>query len=138
MVELRPHPLFGQIPAELRGVLLDFHWDRERLWALEIEPTIVAVDELEWQLDLPFWRDGERFFAVTPRQVALNPDRHREQYDRTMAADLGCPIHVLRRDDRLTILDGVHRLLKASLEGTSGIAAKIVRPEQLDRIALTP
>src|SRR5882724_10035948 len=62
MVELRPHPLFGWIPAELRDVLLDFHWDRERLWAMEIEPTEVDIDELAWQLDLPFWSDGERFF----------------------------------------------------------------------------
>ena len=137
MVELLPHPLFGQIPAELRGVLLDFHWDPERLWALDIEPTIIPVDELAWQLDLPFWRYGERFFAVTPRQVALEPERHREQYERTLAANLGYPIHVLRRDDRLTILDGVHRLLKASLEGTRGIAAKVVTPDQLDRIAVT-
>lgn len=134
MVEVRPHPLFGQIPAELRDVLLDFQWDLDRLWALEIEPTELDVRQLEWQLDLPFWRDGERFFAVTPREVAADPVRHREQYDRTLAADLAHPIHVLQREERLTILDGVHRLLKAQLQGARTIAAKVVELRHLRAI----
>ncbi|MBM7783587.1 hypothetical protein [Tenggerimyces flavus] len=138
MIELQPHPLFGQIPPALRDVLLDFRWDLERLWALEIEPTELDVDQLAWQLDLPFWRDGERFFAVTPREVASDPERHREQYERTLAADLSHPIHVLQRTDRLTILDGVHRLLKAQLQGARTITAKVVSPDQLSEIVTPP
>jgi hypothetical protein len=138
MVELQPHPLFEQIPAVLRDVLLGFHWDPNRLWALAIEPTEVELSELEWQLDLPFWRDGDRIFAVTPREVAADPVRHREQYERTMAADLAYPIHLLQREHRLTILDGVHRLLKAYLRGTRTITAKVVLSEQLPDIVKTP
>jgi hypothetical protein len=52
-----------------------------------------------------------------------------------MAADLHFPLHFLERAERLTILDGTHRLLKASLLGQTTLVIKRVPTELLDDIA---
>ena len=63
--------------------------------------------------------------------------RYHEQYARTMAADLRHPLDVVRRPDgRLTILDGVHRLLRAELEGRVIVAVRMLAWEELDGIAV--
>jgi hypothetical protein len=55
------------------------------------------VAELDRQLALPSWRDGDRSFALRPTDVPAEPERSAEQYEPTLCADLGCPIHVTRR-----------------------------------------
>lgn len=134
----KPHALAALRPPALDGVVLDFAWSTRRLHALDLPAAELPVADLRWHLDLPFWAHGGRFFAVTPRQVAADPLTYREQYARTMAADLRYPIHVLdggggRR--RRTILDGVHRLLKAHLAGAPTITAALLAPADLDLIA---
>jgi hypothetical protein len=126
------------VPDELRGVVLDIRWDRERLHALDgLASLSVALEELRWQLDLPWWRDGRRPFAVRPADVAANPGAHAEHWTRLWAADVDCPIHLVRRGDgRLIVLDGMHRLLRAQLEGRSVIQALILDPVRLADITV--
>jgi hypothetical protein len=119
-----PFPLQELVPAELRGVLCDFVWDADTLRRLPLPVDTATVDSLRWHLDLPYWRDGGRPFRVTPAQVKVDPARYREQYQRTMAADLGYPLDLLFRSDQWVILDGVHRLLKADLLGLSTIQVR--------------
>lgn len=130
----RPFPL--AIPPELTAYILDFHWDVERLHALDLPTVDLPVADLAHHLDLPFWAyDGP--FQVTPRQVAADPVTYRAQYERTLAADLRHPIDVVHRpDNRLTILDGVHRLLRAYLEHHSTITARVLPWSDLDHIAV--
>jgi len=52
------------------------------------------------------------------------PSRFRTKCQRTMAADLGCPLDLLFRNGRWVILDGVHRLLKADLLGLGNIQVR--------------
>jgi hypothetical protein len=50
--------------------------------------------------------------------------------------DLRHPLDVVRRpDDRITILDGVHRLLRAELEERDVVTARVLPWTELDRIA---
>jgi ParB-like nuclease domain len=130
----RPFPL--AIPPELTAYILDFHWDLELLHALDLPVVELTVASLADHLELPFWAyDGP--FQVTPRQVAADPVTYRAQYERTLAADLRHPIDVVHRpDDRITILDGVHRLLRAELEGHRTIAARVLAWSELERIAV--
>ncbi|WP_410786323.1 hypothetical protein [Kribbella sp. C-35] len=130
----RPFPL--AVPPELTAYILDFHWDLERLHALDLPTVDLPVADLAHHLDLPFWAyDGP--FQVTPRQVAADPVTYRAQYERTLAADLRHPIDVVHRpDDRITILDGVHRLLRAELERRTTISTRVLRWSELDRIAV--
>ncbi|GAA5032560.1 hypothetical protein [Actinopolymorpha pittospori] len=132
----RPFPLAHLVPPLLRDVILDFHWDHEQLWKLDLTPTEIPVAELAWHLELPLWTHGGHPFVVSPAEVAADPDRFRAQYARTLAADLSHPLHLLDRRDRLTILDGTHRLLKARLLGYETLRAVKVPMERLDDIAV--
>ncbi|MFG1907610.1 hypothetical protein [Kribbella sp. NPDC048928] len=130
----RPFPL--AIPPELTAYILDFHWDVDLLHALDLPTIELPVAELAHHLDLPFWAyDGP--FKVTPHQVAADPLTYQAQYDRTLAADLRHPLDVVRRpDNRLTILDGIHRLLRAELEGRTTVSARVLPWSALDQIAV--
>ena len=132
-----PFPLLSVLPAELRDVILDFHWDVELLHSLELPGIELPMAELEWHLRLPFWAYRGRPFRVTPMQVAAEPCVYAEQYARTMAADLQWPLDVVRREDgRITILDGVHRLLRAYLDGVESVRVRVLEWEELDAIAV--
>ncbi|MFD3406768.1 hypothetical protein ACFWUU_39150 [Kribbella sp. NPDC058693] len=131
----RPFPL--AVPPELTAYILDFHWDLDLLHALDLPVIELPVTDLAHHLDLPFWAYDDRPFQLTPHQVAADPVTYQDQYERTLAADLHHPLDVVRRpDDRLTILDGVHRLLHAELEGRTVVAARILPWTDLDRIAV--
>ena len=134
-VTRQPFPLLNEVPPVLREVVLDFWWDSALLWALDVAVVDVPLVELEWQLRLPWWAFEGRPFVVTPEQVARDPATFRNQYVRTQATDLRFPLHVLRRRQKLTVLDGMHRLLKAHLEGRDTVKVKKVPPNVLDDIA---
>src|SRR3954468_22937542 len=105
-----------RVPPALQGVLKDDRWDISKLWALDLPIENVATASLAWQLDLPWWRAGEEWFAVTPNEVAEAPHGpFREQCERTVAVDLAFPIYLRPAAGTLVILDGVHRLLKAAV-----------------------
>jgi hypothetical protein len=131
----REFPLLHLVPTELRGVLLDFVWDADRLRELDLPTRTVPVSDLDWHLDLPFWSVDDLPFQVTPRQVAAEAHRFSAQYERTLAADLRFPLDVVERTDRLTILDGVHRLLKAVMIGRDRIAVRVLPWHRVDDIA---
>lgn len=133
----RPFPLADQVPPELRSYLLDFHWDLSLLHQLELPTVRVPLCELAEHLDLPFWAYDGRPFQVTPHQVAADPVRYRDQYKRTMAADLSHPLDVVRRPDgRVTILDGIHRLLRAELEARTAVDVRVLGWDLVDRISV--
>lgn len=132
-----PFPLLEQVPTPLRDVILDFHWDVERLHALDLPTRQVAMATLAWHLDLPFWSANAIPFQVSPNEVAANPTGHRQQWLRTHAADLRHPVDAyLRSDGWIVILDGIHRLLKAYLKGRSHMAVRVLEPDQFDSIAV--
>jgi len=132
-----PFPLADQVPPALQAYILDFHWDVALLHALDLPTIQIPLSELAPHLDLPFWAYGGRPFQVTPRQVAADPVRYGEQYARAMGADLRYPLDVVRRmDARVTILDGVHRLLRAELEGWTTLGVRVLAWDALDRIAV--
>ncbi|TCC53432.1 hypothetical protein E0H75_06965 [Kribbella capetownensis] len=133
----RPFPLADQVPPELSSYILDFHWDLSLLRQLELATLSVPLGELVGHLDLPFWAYGGRPFQVTPHQVAADPVVYRAQYDRTMAADLSHPLDVVRRPDGLvTILDGIHRLLRAEIEGQTAVEVRVLPWDLVDRISV--
>jgi hypothetical protein len=132
---LAPFPLADLVPPELQGVLLNVTWDDATLFELPLAVEQILVGELRWQLDLRWWRDGPQYFAITPNQVRQDPLRYPAQWQRVVAADLACPIHVVENGGRLTVLDGVHRLLKADCERAVTIAARRLTMNDVHRIA---
>jgi hypothetical protein len=132
----KPFPLLDVVPAALHGLVLDFEWDRERLWQLVLPVETVPVGSLRWLLRLPLWSFGGEPFQVTPEGVQADPGRYHLHYARALAADLSFPLHVLACDgETLTVLDGTHRLFKADLLGERTVAVKKVPIAWLDCIA---
>jgi hypothetical protein len=123
------------MPDAMRAVLLPEPWDLDRLFSLYLPVQSVAVADLAWQLELPWWRDGERTFAVSPAEVLAVPDRHPAHWRRTIDADLHRPIFLVKRQG-LVVVDGMHRLLKAHHHGWVRIMAHTVPAEMLERIVL--
>jgi hypothetical protein len=132
----RPFLLLHLLPDSLHDVILDFHWDLERLWRLDLPVTELPVAAIERHLRLPLWSFEDQPFAVSPADVAADPIRFHKQYARTMAADLSYPIHLLNRRPHPTVLDGVHRLHKASLLGHRTVKVKLLPIDRLSEIAM--
>lgn len=133
LADTKPFDLWRKMPPVMQALLPNAMWDRAALHELVLPVTELAVADLRWMLDLPWWRVGERRFAVTPNQVRLVPERHAAHWRRVLDADLDYPIDLLQRD-RLIILDGVHRLLKADVLGMRTITARVLDAEQFAKI----
>jgi hypothetical protein len=130
-----PFPLAHLVPPELTQYLLDFRWDLDLLHSLDLPCVEVPMATFADHLELPFWAYGGRPFQVAPREVAADRVTYAEQWARTVAAELRWPMDVVRRPDgRLTVLDGVHRLLKASVAGQDLIVVRVLAWEELERI----
>lgn len=124
------------VPRELAPYVLDFECDRERLWALPLAVESLPVACVEWHLDLPWWRLGDRPFALTPRSVLRDPDRYALHSRRALEACLGFPLDVTWRGGRWTIVDGVHRLVKAVALGLRDVRVRKVPGSALAAIAV--
>ncbi|WP_163505986.1 hypothetical protein [Fodinicola acaciae] len=126
------------MPQSLRDVILDFHWDVDLLRALDLPRHVIATHELAWHLSLPFWSVNGVPFQVSPNEVAADPARHQSQWERTQAADLRHPVDAyLREDGQIVILDGIHRLLKASLQARPCMIVRVMAIHDFDAIAVT-
>ena len=100
-------------------------WDIDRLVALasHIEPHLVPVASVR-ELDEPYW--GE---SVTCRHVAEHARLINE-------ADLDYPV-ILSSDGR--IMDGMHRVLKALMQGESHIrAVRFLTDPEPDFVGVDP
>lgn len=138
MITRQPFPLMDQLPDVLRGVILDYLWDHAKLHALTgLREEAVPLGDLAWHLDLPFWADAGKPFKVCPSEVASNRGKHPVQWDRTMAADLRFPLHGHTDPaGKIVILDGIHRLLKASVLGRRTVNVRILTDRDLNEIAV--
>ena len=115
----------------LEETLFDFWWDADRLHALDVPVETIAVADLDWHLERKLWRHEGVPFAVSPTEVVADPVRFGKHYERALTADLACPLDVMLWRGRWTVMDGVHRLLKARLLGLD-----VVRVRKIPRSAI--
>ena len=113
------------IPQIIKDVGFDFDWNEEKVWALDIPTEEIKITDLLWHFDIPFlWENG--VYNLKPQEVMDNPEAHREEYERTMKADLVHPIDIMENKGRWLILDGLHRLMKSSSFGLDKIKVRKV------------
>lgn len=74
---------------------------------------------------------------VTPWDVIRQIEGTLNEQSNIEKADLNFPIEVLEHRDRLLILDGVHRLVKAYKQGDKKIKARIIPREKLPEIIVS-
>lgn len=103
-------------------------WDVDRLVALTKDlPTIQVRLSAIGELDEPYWYDGGD--APTCRNIAEHARLINE-------ADLSFPI-ILSSDGR--VMDGMHRVAKAAMEGRTGLLAKqFIRDPEPDYVGVDP
>jgi hypothetical protein len=131
--DTKPFDLWRKMPPVMQALLPNAEWDRAKLHELTLPVVELRVADLRWMLDLPWWRVGERRFAVTPNQVRHAPERYATHWRRVLDADLDFPIDLLQLQ-RMIVLDGVHRLLKADVLGMRMLACRVLDTAQFAKI----
>jgi hypothetical protein len=121
-----------KLPDIIQQVGFDFSWDERKVWELDAPVEKMSITELTWHFDVPFiWSKPNGFYDICPHEVIKYPDRHPEEYERTMQANTSYPIDVMFWKNRWLILDGLHRLMKQSIEGK-----KIVQVRKISQSAI--
>jgi len=124
--------------SERSGLLLPFWWDMQKLHSLHLPVRKLSIEQLRWHLSWRVWSNYGAPFKVTPSEVRRDPVKFSVHYERAMAADLRFPLFVIRWDDKWTILDGIHRLLKADILAMTELPVCVVTPELLPEIMVPP
>ncbi len=114
------------MPAEIAEVYFDFDWDKRKIWALDIAPEAIDRKRLDWHLDLPFWssRPPRPLFDLIPRSVIENPSIHAVHARRIEQADMTFPLDVMEHRGRVCVMDGLHRLARAVMEGRERVTVR--------------
>lgn len=114
-----------ELPEIIKEVGFDFSWDERKVWELDVPTEEIPIEQLNWHFDVPFiWSKPDGYYDVNPREVMERPDQHPEEYERTMQADTSYPIDIMYWRERWLILDGLHRLMKQSIEGAETIQVR--------------
>ena len=122
------------IPEIIKKVGFDFRWENEKVWSLNIPVQEMNIEELTWHFDIPFhWHQGG-IYNLKSREVIENPDKHKEEYTRTMNANLDYPIDIMENKGRWLILDGLHRLMKAHILGIKKVNVRIIPRDKIPEI----
>ncbi len=124
----------NNIPKIIEDVGFDFDWDEEKVWKLNVPVTDMNIKELVWHFDIPFlWHKGG-VYNLTPREVIENPRKYEDEYQRTVRAELKYPIDIMENKGRWLILDGLHRLMKAHIQGTETVNVRIIPRDKITEI----
>ncbi len=125
------------LPDIVKEVGFDFDWDNDKVWNLDVPVTDMDIQELAWHFDIPFHPHEGQKYSRTSRDIMDNPEKYKEEYKRTMRADLKHPIDIMKNKDRWLILDGLHRLMKAYIQGAKTVSVRIVPREKIPEILRT-
>ncbi|MCR4277606.1 MAG: hypothetical protein NUV80_03280 [Candidatus Berkelbacteria bacterium] len=124
-----------QMPAIIKEVGFDFDWDEPKVWALDLPVEGMDIKELAWHFDIPFlWTKPNGYYDLKSSQVLDSPDQYYDEHERVANADLSHPIDIMRWRDRWLILDGLHRLMKASVMGLRKVEVHKVPQELIPKI----
>lgn len=98
---------------------------------LDLPIQEIEIEKLIWHFDMPVWdKDNTDDWNLTPREVINNDKDTSSHRNKIQEADVSFPIIITNYNDKLVILDGIHRLVKVFESGDKAIKAKVV-PENL-------
>lgn len=118
-------------PILIKEVGFDFSWDEQKVWKLDVPVENMAIEQLTWHFDVPFiWSKPNGYYDTTPKEIIEQPKLFPEEYERTMSADTSYPIDIMFWKNRWLILDGLHRLMKQSIEGADSVRVRKI-PESV-------
>lgn len=121
-------------PSILVDVGLNMFVDTVKLRKLPLPITDLDIEKLIWHFDMQVWsRDGTEDWNLSPRDVIEQIRGSLIHQKRVEIADPKFPILVAEYNSRFVILDGVHRLVKAYLNGNKSIKTKIIPVKYLSQ-----
>lgn len=124
-----------KVPKIIKDVGFDFNWKEEKVWALNVPVEEMEISELEWHFDVPFWNTPSGYYDLTPNQVLSEPKKYKEEFERTMKADLIYPLDIMFWKNRWLLLDGLHRLVKAKQLGMEKVKVRKITQESIPLIS---
>lgn len=123
-----------RLPKIIKDVGFDFHWSEEKVWALDIPVEEMDIKELEWHFEIPFWNTPNGFYDLKPNDVLVNPEKYKEEFKRTMKADLKHPLDIMFCKGKWLLLDGLHRLVKAKQLGILKVKVRKIPQKFISQI----
>src|SRR3990167_9430874 len=119
-----------KIPKILQNITPNFEWDSKKIWALDLPVQEMSIDKLIWHFDYPFWeKEGTDDWNLTPWELIKNPKQEPTHYAKIQQANLNFPLDIIEYKGHYRILDGIHRLAKAYLQGDKSIKIRLIPPE---------
>jgi len=123
-----------ELPQIIKDVGFDFNWDEEKVWALDVPVEEIDINELTWHFDIPFHWHGGEVYNLKSREIIDNPEKYKDEYKRTMNADLIHPIDIMENKGQWLILDGLHRLMKAYIQGHKTVKVRKISRDLIPKI----
>lgn len=81
---------------EEHAVNLPFWRDNNKLWALDVPVEEMPVNDFVWMFDVPFWEDPDGNIVISPREVMENMDAFPFHRDKIMNADTSFAIDIMQ------------------------------------------
>ncbi len=114
-------------PKSIQEVDIPFEKDDAKIQALDLPVEEMDINELLWHFDYPFWeKEGTDEWNLTAWELIKNPEKEPTHYKRVQNVDLSYPLQIMRHNGRWLLLDGLHRLVKAYLEGKKTVKVRKV------------
>ncbi|MFA6004976.1 MAG: SET domain-containing protein-lysine N-methyltransferase [Patescibacteria group bacterium] len=127
-----------ELPKVIKNVGFEFSWSEPKVWALNISTEKMAINELVWHLEVPFWSSGKESYNLTPKEVLQNPKLHDAEFKRISDSNTSYPLDIMFWKNRWLLLDGLHRLAKLFNENKTEVNVRIVPHNKIPEILTSP
>ena len=112
-----------------------FMYESPKIWKLDIPVEQIPISELESNLDIPYLeKEGTDDWNLTLRELISDAKKEPAHYEKVKNAKLEYPIEIYFFEGSWKILDGIHRLCKALLEGKKTISVRKVTDDMIPKI----
>ncbi|OGH71467.1 MAG: hypothetical protein A2921_02445 [Candidatus Magasanikbacteria bacterium RIFCSPLOWO2_01_FULL_43_20b] len=122
-------------PKIIEDITPNLEWDSKKIWRLDLPVQEMSIKHLIWHFDLPFWeKEGTDDWNLTPWELIKNPENEPSHYAKIQQADLKYPLEIIEYKGRYRILDGIHRLAKAYMNGLKVVSVRIIPENRFKEI----
>lgn len=127
-----------ELPKIIKDVGFEFSWNEPKVWALNTPVEEIPIEELTWHFAVPFWFKPGGKYDLTPQEVVDNPQNFAEEYQRIQSSDTSHPLDIMLWKGKWLLLDGLHRLVKLSLDGQKTVKVRKILHKDIPKILTKP
>jgi hypothetical protein len=112
-----------------------FPVNMKEMWKSEKGIEEVSVEELRWNLKLPWWSTDEEIpYNLTPDDVLKDVNLFLDHKKRVENSDVKYPLLLVQtKQNRWLIYDGVHRFVRQILEGKQTVLCQKFGIDEMDK-----